>query len=461
MDFKNLTRDELAELSKALTTNNYAQVGGPEGQTGGAALIPESLENSLRTLTFTESHFKLWKNIHKSKAFSTVEEFNTIDSYGPDFMGFQREGVAGVDTTANYQRNHAKIKNINTTRSVSNLMGHLVKATENPINLEIKNGMTYVLGQTEQALFYGDSSLAADGNEGVQWDGIIKQAAKENELDLRGSDLTDKHLNRATETVLNNYGFPNAVYMPTETAAVFSENYYPNQRALMNNTPGSITAGTVITQFNTVGGTLDLQNSVLMRRGLKPLDVSQMGINPKAPTPPTVAAATDATAGIPAGSAFENGTYKYAIVAVNTEGNSAPQITGGVAVTGATNAQGVKLTITNSAVQLTAPEYFDIYRTERDGSKFYFIGSVGATTSAASGVTVFVDKNDVLPNTGTAIVGDFSQESLTFRQLAPMFKLDYALTAPIHRFGIFLYGTPIIYAPKRFVVIKNIKSHRA
>ena len=91
MDFKNLTRDELAELSKALTTNNYAQVGGPEGQTGGAALIPESLENSLRTLTFTESHFKLWKNIHKSKAFSTVEEFNTIDSYGPDFMGFQRE----------------------------------------------------------------------------------------------------------------------------------------------------------------------------------------------------------------------------------------------------------------------------------------------------------------------------------------------------------------------------------
>ena len=41
MDFKNLTRDELAELSKALTANNYAQVGGPEGQTG--FQHPESL----------------------------------------------------------------------------------------------------------------------------------------------------------------------------------------------------------------------------------------------------------------------------------------------------------------------------------------------------------------------------------------------------------------------------------
>ena len=65
---------DLDELSKALEAG-YQVV----NQTGGSALRVESLEASLKVVTFTSSHIKLWKKIPKSPAFSTVfVEFSTL-----------------------------------------------------------------------------------------------------------------------------------------------------------------------------------------------------------------------------------------------------------------------------------------------------------------------------------------------------------------------------------------------
>ena len=63
------TTAEIQELAKALEAGY--QVGA--GKTGGSALRVESLEASLKVLTFTSSHIKLWKKIPKlmSKAESS------------------------------------------------------------------------------------------------------------------------------------------------------------------------------------------------------------------------------------------------------------------------------------------------------------------------------------------------------------------------------------------------------
>ena len=457
MDFNNgnLSQQQIQDLYKALSTNNFAQVQGPNAQTGGAAFIPESLESTLKTLTFTEEHIRLWKNIHKSKAFSTVEEYNVQNSYGEDVSGFQREGLAGVDTTGSYARELEKVKCLNTTRQVTHLLADLVKTTESTEAREIQSGMQWILGKTEEALFYGDSKLAPNGEEGIEWDGIITKADKANDIDLRGGDLTDTHINKAVRTIVNNYGKATAMYAPFEVSMRFSENFYPDQRAIMQATPGTITAGTVISKFNTVGGSIDIESDVFMRRRLIPLNPNKTAAGNEAATPPTVALTMDTTV---LDAKFEEGVYKYAVVAVATGGNSVPvEASAAATITGSNKTAGVKLTITNSSVQMFAPEFFIIYRTEKDGTELYEIGRIGATSRDKSAVTEFVDKNEVLPNTGDVVTGDFTQNSLTFRQLAPMFKMDYAITQPIKRFGIFLYGTPIIYAPKRFVVIKNVK----
>ncbi len=455
MDFENMNQRDIENLYKSLSTNNFGQIGGNGRHSGGSALIPQSLEKTLKTITFKESHLKLWKEIPKVKAYSTVEEHNIVDNYGEDLSGFQQEGIAGIDTTANYSRDFVKVKCMTTTRSVTDLINRLVRTTENPEALETKNGIMHLLGQAEKALFYGDSTLAPGGEEGTEWDGLLKKTYEGNNIDLRGEDLTDKNLNRASEIILNNYGIATTAYMPTDVASRFSENYYPDQRKLMNDRAEELVGGTVLTKFNTVGGTIGLKPDVFMRRGLIALNPNDIAYGQEAPTPPTLSVDTDTTV---LDAKFTPGEYKYAVVAMSNKGKSVPvELATPVVVTDSTATAGVKLTITNSASQTFPPDYFVIYRTEANKNQFYEIARIGAKSRNKSEETVFVDVNDVLPNTAQMIVGDFTQDSLALKELAPMFKLDYAMTAPVKRFGLFYYATPVIYAPKKFVVIKNIK----
>lgn len=454
MAFSALTQTQIQDLYKALTTNNFAQIN--PGATGGAAIIPESLENTLKTLTYSEQHLKLFRDIPKSKAFSNVEEYNVVDSYGEDIPGFQPEGIAGLDTTSSYKRELAKVKCINVTRSVTDLM-RLVNTVSEPEALETANGMKYVLGQAESALFYGDSTLAPEGEEGLQWDGVFKQAAKENIVDLRGKHLEDVHLNDAATAILDNYGTPTKAYLPMNVAQKFSEQYYPNQRALMSVESGEMVAGTTVTKFNTLGGTIDITPDVFLRRGIKALNTNEAAYGQEPPTAPTVAvAAAEEDAKNPA-QFGEGGTFKYAVVAYSHKGKSVAVVSDAIVVAAENAKKGIKVTITNSDTQIFPAEYFVIYRTEDGGSQFYEIGRIGAKSREKSAVTEFIDRNEVLPNTGEAVIGQFDETAITFRQLLPAFKLPYAMTGPVRRFGIFLYGTPIIYAPKRFVTIKNIK----
>lgn len=454
MAFNSLTQTQVQDLYKALTTNNFAQIN--PGAKGGAAIIPESLENTIKTLTYSEQHLKLWRDIPKSRAFSNVEEYNVVDSYGEDIPGFQPEGIAGLDTTSSYKRELAKVKCLNVTRSVTDLM-RLVNTVSEPEALETQNGMKFILGQAEHALFYGDSTLAPADEEGLQWDGVFKQTADHNVVDLRGKHLEDTHINDAATNILDNYGTPTKAYLPMNVAKNFSEQYYPNQRALMSVESGEMVAGTTVTKFNTLGGTIDITPDVFLRRGMEVLDTNAPAYGQEPPTAPTVTAAVaDEDAKNPA-KFTQGGTFKYAVVAYSHKGKSVAVETDAVTVATENIKKGVKLTIKNSDTQIFAPEYFVIYRTEDNGSKFYEIGRVGAKSREKSAETIFVDKNEVLPNTGEAVIGQFDESAITFRQLLPAFKLPYAMTGPVRRFGIFLYGTPIVYAPKKFVTIKNIK----
>lgn len=454
MAFNSLSQNQVQDLYKALTTNDFAQLNA--GATGGAALIPESLENSLKTLTYTENHLKLWKDIPKSRAFSNVEEYNVVDSYGEDVAAFQPEGIAGLDSTSNYKREYSKVKCLNVTRSVTDLM-RLVNTVSEPEALETQNGMKYVLGQAERYLFYGDATLAPNGEEGLQWDGIFKQIADQNVMDLRGKHLEDTHINDAATAILDNYGTPTKAYLPMNVAKNFSEQYYPNQRALMSVESGEMVAGTTVTKFNTLGGTIDLTPDVFMRRGMEVLDTNAPAYGKEPPTAPTIKVeAGEVDAENPA-QFGQGGTFKYAVVAHSHKGRSVAVESEPIIIAAGDAKKDVKLTIKNSDSQVYAPEYFVVYRTEDNGKNYYEIGRIGAKSRDKAAETVFVDKNEVLPNTGEAVIGQFDDSSVTFRQLLPAFKLPYAMTAPVKRFGIFLYGTPIVYAPKRFVTIKNIK----
>lgn len=231
--FGNASAADVAELNKALNTGAYAQANGVGGQTNGAALQVESLENSLKVLTYSDKHVKFWKKIAKTPAYSTVEEYNQLVSYGSNSGGFLPEGMLPETDDSEYRRQVSFVKFLGTTREVTHPMTLVRSAHGDVIARENQNGIQWLMKQLEHALFWGDSTLAAPGKEGVQFDGLNKLIDKENTYDCKGSELRDTDINYGAQMIIENYGTPTSLYLPFETLADFSNEYFPKERVIM------------------------------------------------------------------------------------------------------------------------------------------------------------------------------------------------------------------------------------
>jgi hypothetical protein len=121
--------------------------------------------------------------------------------------------------------------------------------------------------------------------------------------------------------------------------------------------------------------------------------------------------------------------------------------------------------VTNPAViGAFPPEFFRIYRSVAATSavvptslaQYALIAQVPASSQAAAGVTLFTDVNLILPFTSSAYLGELTPNVMTFRQLMPLMKMDLAVLSPAYRWMILLYGTPILFAPKKWMRFINV-----
>ena len=91
--FGETSMSELEDLRKALDTGGYTYgSAAPGALTQGAALQVESLDATLRNVTFKMRNLKLWPDLAKSKAENTVEEYNLQQNYGGDNPVFFGDG---------------------------------------------------------------------------------------------------------------------------------------------------------------------------------------------------------------------------------------------------------------------------------------------------------------------------------------------------------------------------------
>lgn len=455
--FGTASASDVAELNKALNTGAYANANGVAAQTNGAALQVESLENSLKVLTYSDKHVKFWKKIAKTPAYSTVEEYNQLLSYGSNTGGFVPEGVLPETDDSEYRRQASFVKFLGTTREVTHPMTLVRSAHGDVIARENQNGILWLMKQLEHGLFWGNSKLAAPGKEGVQFDGLNEMIDPENTYNCRGKELQDTDINFGAQMIIENYGTPTDLFLPFETLADFSNEYFPKERVIMPTLGAGYQAGLVVNKFQTHGGPVEFEPDLFLQK-TKPLSANGTG-GTKAPTAPATVAVevgTETDAGF-----FDSGvgTYSYSVTACNRFGESVPTAcTSDVALTAEDLVKGVKVTITNASAMVVAPEWFCVYRTEANGKQKYCIAKIPAASINASGVTTFVDKNATMPNTYTAFMGEFTPEVLAFKQLAPIMKMDLALLGPSYRWMILLYGVPQMYAPKKWMKFVNIKA---
>ena len=449
---------DVSELNKALNTGAYAQATGVANQVNGAALQVESLENSLKVLTYSDQHVKFWKKIAKTPAYSTVEEYNQLLSYGHQWSAFLPEGVLPETDDSKYKRQASFVKFLGTTREVTHPMTLVRSAHGDVIARENQNGILWLMKQLEHGLFWGDSKLAPEGSEGVQFDGLDKLIDAENVIDINGAFLRDVDINYGAQMLIENFATPTDLFMPFEVLAEFSNTFFPKERVIMPTQSAGYQAGLVINKFQTTAGAVDFQPDLFLQK-TKPLNVTGVG-GTKAPT--AVSAATVTLTADDVDSNFGTsgaGTYEYSVTACNRYGESVP-IAGNASAVLTSNdlKKGVQIVITNSANMVVAPDYFCVYRTEKDGKQKYCIAKVAAQSVTAGGTTTFIDKNETLPNTYTAFMGEFTPEVIAFKQLAPIMKMDLAQLGPVYRWMILIYGVPQLYAPKKWMKFKNIKS---
>jgi hypothetical protein len=447
------TQQEVEMLNKALEAGHEVN---PLNLQGGGAFRVESLENSLKVLTYGDQHIKFWKKIPKQKAYSTVEQYGQLIDYGRNQGAFIGEGVLPDTNDSTYARKAAFVKFLGTTREVTHPMTLVTSAFGNVIARQNQDGILWILRQVEQALFWGDSKLAPGGQEGLEWDGLNKMIDPENTIDLKNNYLEEKHINWGAQLIIQNYGTPTDIYLPFEVMAQFSQEFFPKERVIMP-TQNGYQAGVIVNKFMTHGGEVEFNPNIFLNK-TRPLNPNASSF--KAPAVGTLSfdPATDLVGTDGDWGKQGAGTYKFKVTFNNSHGESIPSNEVSVTLTSNDLNKGVKLTITNPASTAFPVEYIRLYRTEKDGDKFYEVARFAVATANSNGVTEYVDKGEIIANTYTAFMGEMSPDIIAFKQLAPLMKMDLATLGPVIRWMILLYGVPVLYAPKKWMRFINIKA---
>ena len=462
--FGESSQEIVADLNKALSAG-YAT--DPASQSAGGALRVESLDATLKIVSFMMKHIRLYNDVPKSKAYNTVEEYNLLSKYGGRGNYFISEGGLPRTEDSTYQRKVQFVKYMGTTREVTHPMLLVRPAHGNVVALETKNGSMWMLQRMEEALFKANSAtvpLAFDGldtqlNAGyadadTAGDGIADTSTV-HVLDLRGDPLTEAVFEEAAKVLLDNYMFPTHMYLPNQAHSDFNKLFFSKGRY---NIPvgQDMAVGFNTEAVKTSGGVVQLRPDVFLRTNQQPPATADNSQAPTAPASATVAVQAKSTSrGF---QTAEFGTYAYKVTAISQSGESAPTAGSGNAVVAALGASDeVKITIgrgAQSGNDLTTG--YRIYRTRLEdgapGTTWYFVTEIAS--SGAS--TIYLDGNEFLPGLGTAYMGQMDETVLTLRELSPMLKFPLATIASSIRWMQLYYNTPIIFRPRGWVIIKNI-----
>lgn len=445
---------EVQELQKALSISQNYGTTAPNGLSGGSALAVEDLDRTLKLVTHGLEHLRLWKDIGKEKVTQTVSEYNVQNSYGQEVSPFFAMGGTPVNTDAKYDREIVQVKYLGTQGSVQHNLT-LIQAAHGPVVArEVKNKTIELLARNERAMFEADSSINA-----LEYDGIDAQmASKESQaqykstafagfesvgssdsviMDIRG-EADEDNMEDAALKAVNNFGMPMDMYLGTDVHSKFSRQFYAKQRVMSGAT---INAGQKVKEFN---GTLDFKfkPSLFNRPRKAPLaaTISAVGV----PTTANLASPADAASQFATADA---GTYSYRVSAVYSDGETlaSTQIAGAVAA-------GDKVTI--EITYTGSPLYLNIFRAPvgtTTGHEF-----IGRIAPAGSGSAHNVDYNAVLPGSARAYLLMHDPDVLVWKQLGSMIKYDLAVTDTSYKWLQLLYGTPLITAPRKNVIMKNL-----
>jgi len=458
--FGESSQTQLNEINKALSAGYAVD---PASQSNGGALRVESLDSTLKVVSFMQKHIVFYNDIPKSKAYNTVEEYNLLSKFGGRGGHFINEGGLPRTEDSKYQRRVQFIKFMGTTREITHPMLLVKPAHGNVVALETKNGAMWMLEHMERALFEGDSSIISqefDGFEKQLVDGYadadfagdrLADISEEHIIDLRGNPLSEKVFSKASEVLLRNYTYGTVCYLNPANHEDFDTQFFSKGR--FNLTSGENEVGFHTEKVRTAMGKVAMRPTVF-------LEIDQVAPaiadNDSVPSSPASMALVTAVNVASKFLAADVGTYFYEVTAISKSGESAPIAAASVVV-----AAGEKVSITIGRGAVSGNDLtqgYKIYRSRIEdkalgaSAKKYLVKKI----PSAGASTIFDDFNTDLPGLGKAFIGQMDESVLTLRELSPMLKFPLATVASSIRWMQLYYNTPIIFRPRSWVIVKNI-----
>lgn len=451
------------DLNKALTAGYAAD---PGSQSGGGALRVESLDSTLKIVSFMMKNIVFYNDIPKSRAYNTVEEYNLLSKYGGRGGFFISEGGLPRTEDSDYQRKVQYVKFMGTTREITHPMLLVKPAHGNVVALETKNGAMWMLQRMEEQLFNSDASIISQGFNGLDaqlrtgyadsdtaGDGA-PDVSVEHVFDLRGKTLTEGAFAEVSRVLLDNYMYPTHCYLNHVNHRDYNVQFFSKGRYGLPVGGEDMTTGFDSRKVKTAGGTIQLRPNVFLR-----IDQTAPGSadNASAPTAPaTLVVAVGAKSTSRGFTSDEYASYLYEATAISRNGESAATTGSATAIVAASGSAEVSLTITRGSVSgndLT--QGYRIYRSRKENGltgKKYLIAEIPSSGTT----TVLLDGNETLPGLGKAYVGQMDETVLSLRELSPMLKFPLATVASSIRWMQLYYNTPVVFRPRGWVIIKNI-----
>ncbi len=438
-------------------------------------LKAESLETTLKLLEYRMKDVVLYNKMPKLTAYNTVEEFLQLESYGTDRGGFYAEGELSDNEDSTYRRRANFVKYIQVTGEVT-MQAQMVKSFVDAMRQEAENKTMWIIRRAAKALTKANSNIVPQ-----EWNSLFAQHASvgagdaylystlesyyTNQVvyDLRGESLKQEDVEKAAVIIDGNYGNVSDIFAPTSVLSALSQDYYGDQRIMMNSGGYEGKIGTVAKIISTTIGDVALNPDKFMKAD-DAKTTTTAATSLKAPNAPTsnddVVVAADSSSKYQAG---EIGTVYYAVSAINRYGESALTLIDATATT-LVAAQSVTFSFVDGGGAVAATGY-RIYRTKvtsagsAAGLSFYNIFDISAAELAAgydgAAAGSVRDRGRVLPDTESAFLTEMDESVLSYKQLAPVSKLDLAVISMSRRFIAFTFATPMLYQPKKMVKFIN------
>ena len=451
----------VSELNKALTAGVATDV---STQSGGGALRVESLDATLKVVSFLMRNIVFYNDIPKSKAYNTVEEYNLLSKYGGRGGFFINEGGLPRTEDSTYQRKSQFVKFMGTTREITHPMLLVRPAHGNVVALETKNGAMWMLQRQEESLFNAQLStipLAFDGLNRQLVDGYadsdtagdgLPNVSTVHTLDLRGNPLTESVFEEASRVLLDNYMYPTHIYMPHSVHSDFNKLFYSKGRYGIP-VGSDQTVGFNSEKVRTSGGVVNMRPDVFLRVNQTAPAASDNAQVPTAPASVTITTSTVTTSRGFDIAAFAD--YAYSVTAISQSGESTATAGDADATVTTSNEEVTVSIVPGAQAGNDTTTGYRIYRTRfADGSSGtkYFVREVANSANP----TVVLDGDEDLPGLGTSYMGQLDETVVSLRELSPMLKFPLATIASSIRWMQLYYNTPIVFRPRGWTIIKNI-----